>query len=151
MLPLNPLRISHLLLQLTVLPISYLLLLLLDVLLISHPNRFLQLQLLYLETRKNGSKARWLKIKWKKKMVNALSDKNNTNKKKGRVLQDKDKTKKKKPIWLKNENGKMKKSLWWKKTLEADLLLDLHHASTPPDIFHTGTEMNDFKIINIIY
>ena len=36
-------------------------------------------------------------------------------------------------------------------TLEADLLLDLHHASTRPDKFHTVTEMNDFKIINIIY
>ena len=81
LLPLNVLPISHLLLPLNVLPITHLLLLLRNILPISHPNLLGLLQLLYLKTPRNGSKARWLKTKQtkKKQQVNAPSDENSTN------------------------------------------------------------------------
>ena len=78
-----------------------------------------------------------IKEKMKKKKLNALSDENNTNQIKGSVLQDKDKTKKKKPNRTKEWKREDKEKSVTKRecTLEAELLVDLDHGSTPLTYF----------------
>ena len=86
----------------------------------------------------------------KKKKVIAPSYENKINQKKGSVPQDKDKAKKKKTNmtdeckWEDKEEPITKKQC----TLEAEVLVDLDHSSTPFDIFRTVTGMNE--ILEII-
>ena len=86
-----------------------------------------------------------IKEKMKKKQLNAPSDENNTNQIKGNVLQDKDKTKKKKPNRTKEWKREDKEKSVTKRecTLEAELLVNLDHGSTPLDIFQTVKGMNE--------
>ena len=146
LLPFNVLPISHLLLPLNVLSISHLLLLLIDVLPINHPNLLLLLHLLYPKT-----KTMMIKEKTKKKNANAPSDENNTNQEKGSVLHDEDKTQKKKNSmteeckWEDKEKPMRKKEC----TLEAKVLVDLDHGSTPFDIFQTVTGINELLKITV--
>ena len=65
---------------------------------------------------------------------------------KGKVAQDKDKTKKKKANTTKEWKWENKEKPMAKKecTLEAEVLVDLGHGSTPFDIFQTVAKMNEF-------
>ena len=78
-----------------------------------------------------------IKHKTKKKKVNGPSDKNSTNQSKGSFPQDEDRTKKKETNtteewkWEEKEKSMAKKEC----TLEAEVLVDLDHSSTPFDIF----------------
>ena len=87
-----------------------------------------------------------IKDKTKKKKVNDPSDLNNTNQKKGSVSQDEDKIKKKKTNTTKKWKWKDKKKPMTKNecTLDAEVLVDLHHGSTPFGIFQMVTGMNEF-------
>ena len=115
--PLSILPISHLLLTLNVLPINYLLLLSLDVLLISHRNPLLLLQLLYPKTPRNGSKARWQKTKRKRKRSMLHSMGTTQTKKMAVSRKAKTKQRRKKPILPCNGNGRIKKTLWRKRNV----------------------------------
>ena len=86
-----------------------------------------------------------IKDKTKTKKFNAPSDKNNTNQKKGSVPQDEDKTKKKKTNTTEEWKWEDKEKPMTNKecTLEAEVLVNLDHGSTPFDIFQTVTGMNE--------
>ena len=94
---------------------------------------------------KKRKQSSMIKDKTKKKKVNAPSDENNTNQKKGSVPQDEDKTKKKKTNTTEEWKWEDKEEPMTKKecTLEAEVLVDLDHDSTPFDIFQTVTGMNE--------
>ena len=93
-----------------------------------------------------------IKDKTKKKKVNATSNENNTNQKKSSVPQDEDKTNKKKPNtteewkWEDKEKPMTKK----KGTLEAEVLVNLDHGTTPFDIFQTVTGMTELVEIIVM-
>ena len=142
-LQLNVLPISHLLVPLNVLSISHLLLLLLDVLQISHPIVLYLLELLYPKTPTNRSKARL--SKWKRKRSLLHLTRTTQNRKRGAFPKTKTKQRRKKSMRPRNGNGMIKKSLWQKKkcTLEAEELINLDHDSTPFDIFQMVTGMNE--------
>ena len=96
------LSINYLLLPLNVLRISHLLLLLLDIHLISHPNLLIILQLLYPKTQRNVSKDQ-----------SSMLHPTRTTQTRKRTVSHKTKTRqrRKKPIRLRNGNGRIKKSL----------------------------------------
>ena len=81
-----------------------------------------------------------------KKRVNAPSEENNTNQKKGSVLQDEHKAKREKNNTTKKWKWEDKEKSMTKKecTLEAEVLADLDHGSTPLDLLQTVTGMNEF-------
>ena len=86
-----------------------------------------------------------IKGKTKKKKVNAPSAENNINQKKGSVLQDEDKNKEEKTNtteeWKWEDKGKpMTKK---EGTLEAKVLVDPDHGSTPFDIFQMVAGWNE--------
>ena len=87
-----------------------------------------------------------IKDKTKKKKVNSQCDECKTNQKKGSVRQGEDKTKKKKSNKTKERNWQDKGKPMAKKecTLQAGVLVDLDHGSTPFDISQTVTKMNEF-------
>ena len=124
LLPIIVFPISYLLLRLNILPVSHLLLLLLDVVPISLPNLLLLLQLLYPKTPRNGSKPRWSKRKQKRKR--SMLHPTRTTETRKRAVSKKE------------------------CTLEAEVLVDLHHGSTPFDIFQTVTGMNELLEIIVI-
>ena len=76
--------------------------------------------------------------KTKKKKVNATYNENNTNQKKANVPHDADKTKKKKTNTIKEWKWEDKEKPMTKKkcTLQAEVLVDLDHGSTPFEIFY---------------
>ena len=86
-----------------------------------------------------------IKGKTKKQKVNAPFNQNNTNQKKYSVPQDKDKTKKKKTNTTEEWKWEDKEKPMKKKEyiLEAEVLVNLDHGSTPFDIFQTFTGMNE--------
>ena len=104
------------------------------------------------QNTKKRKQSSMIKDKTKKKKVNAPSDKNNTNQKKGSVLQDEDKTKKTKANTTKEWKWEDKEKPMTKKecTLEAEVLVDLDHGSTPFDIFQTVTGMNELLEIIVM-
>ena len=93
-----------------------------------------------------------IKDKTKIEKVNAPSDENNTNQKKGSVPHDEDKTRKKKTNTTKEWKWEDKDKPMTKKecTLEAEVLVDLDHDSTPFDIFQMVTGMNELLEIIVM-
>ena len=88
-----------------------------------------------------------IKDKIKKKKVNAPSNKNKTNQKKGRAVSHNTKTKttKKKTSTTDEWKWEHKKKPTTKNecTLEAQVLVDLDHGSTPFNTFQTVTGLNE--------